>query len=233
MSEQGSNTLHLVTACHPPCTSQRARQLHPDTAAAGGASLRSTGSIGQTRPWDPAAFIRLSAAYDVLSSRARQQAAERKGQRKDPPQTVPQTVQQQYPQGRTPGGAAARDRTASGERTAGRPRAAPDERGAEWASGPWRQGREQRGSGTEGREQRESGTCSREQRESSGGTERTGRRRTGWPKEDEAQAEAEVVGGGMLVPTPELRAWRYGVGDWMLAVRALPDPAADMSKRER
>ena len=229
MSEQGSNTLHLVTACHPPCTSQRARQLHPDTAAAGGASLRSTGGIGQPRPWDPAAFIRLSAAYDVLSSRARHQAADRQRQRKDPPQTV----QQQYPQGRTPGGSAARDRTVSWERTAGRPRAAPDERGAEWASGPWRQGREERGSGTGGREQRESSTSGREHQESSGGTERPGRRRTGWQKEDEAQAEAEVVGGGMLVPTPELKAWRYGVGDWMLAVRALPDPAADMSKRDR
>ncbi len=143
----------------------RARQLHPDAAQARG------------EPWDSTAFIRLSAAYEVLSRRKQRQphddgqrdeTGDGKGSRSDGREAF-------AGHGRCEARAEASKRSA-----------AEGARDGEWASRSWRRGRA---------------------------------RRVRNVQEETTERPSGETAGLQHIPDQELREWRYGIGDWMLALR--------------
>ena len=276
----------------------RARMLHPDTASRRGGPPAGSGMSPASRAahphpqWDPDAFIRLSAAYDILANRCgtmmdggirayqmvgarvkvikvyngrgvlmmvtnvygrrnvwglisgpmihsltirakrraydeRAASRRRQGQEQPPAGAYPAS----HPLRPRAAGRGAQGGTSAGRRAAAESDARDQDyaRSPEWASGSWR--RKARASG---------GTAGG----GKGGVDAQGGSNGQW---DASSGERTMSGLGpshseggggsgaslVKVPESELRAWRYGVGDWMLALRALPDPTATIGRKER
>ncbi|GAX77368.1 hypothetical protein CEUSTIGMA_g4814.t1 [Chlamydomonas eustigma] len=201
----------------------RARQLHPDVASSTSSSLpsRATSSpshinsptSSSSPAWDPSAFIKLSAAYDVLSSRVKRQAYD--DSRKHDGKATGARAQSRWKSatGNNHTAAASSNRPSAAAAAAGGKGASgyTQDRDSAWASGPWRQG------------------AQRQQNKERDNTQNGRRHDNSWTTEDRLFSESQ----GGMVPEAELLTWRYGVGDWMMSLRALPDPAATMTQAER